>query len=189
VTESRRQFWGKYRARVESNADPYHIGRLQLKIPDVLGTRTSGWALPAFPYAASSLTPGGGVGLLMVPPAEAWVWAEFEHGDPDRPIWTGCFFSDDPTTLATTMSSLTPAVGVDPAKQVIKAGKWLITIDGDTLTIDHLAAVVPRSRVKLDGTTVKLSTESVPGAGPPAAAAVELSSAIVKVGGAQVQVG
>lgn len=189
MTESRRQFWGKYRARVVGTADPYRLGRLQLKIPDVLGDRTSGWALPAFPYAAPSTTPGGGGGVFFVPPQDAWVWAEFEHGNPERPIWTGCFFPDDATALAATTSALLPLAGVDPAKQVIKAGKWVITIADDTLTIEHLAAVVPRTRVKLDGTTVKLSTEAVPGAVPPTCGKVELTSASVTVGGMPIQVG
>ena len=26
----------------------------------------------------------------MVPPVGAGVWVEFEHGDPDYPIWVGC---------------------------------------------------------------------------------------------------
>ena len=189
MTESRRQFWGKYRARVESNQDPYKLGRLQLKVQDVLGTQTSGWALPAFPYAVPSTTPGGGAGVFFVPPKDAWVWAEFEHGNPERPIWTGCFFPDDPTALAATMSALTPLVGIDPTKQVIKAGKWVITIDGDTLTFEHLAVVIPRTRVKLDGTTVKLTTEAAPGAAPPTCGAVELTSAKVTVGGMPIQVG
>jgi len=30
------------------------------------------------------------MGVYMVPPIGAGVWVEFEHGDPDKPIWTGC---------------------------------------------------------------------------------------------------
>ena len=26
----------------------------------------------------------------MVPPIGAGVWVEFEHGDPNRPVWVGC---------------------------------------------------------------------------------------------------
>jgi hypothetical protein len=36
----------------------------------------------------------------MVPSIGAGVWVEFEHGDPNRPIWTGCRWgaqSDVPT--------------------------------------------------------------------------------------------
>jgi len=28
----------------------------------------------------------------MIPPINAGVWVEFENGDPDKPIWTGCFW-------------------------------------------------------------------------------------------------
>jgi hypothetical protein len=28
--------------------------------------------------------------VYLVPPIGAGVWAEFEAGDPDRPIWSGC---------------------------------------------------------------------------------------------------
>src|SRR5262245_36526792 len=99
MTDSRQPFWGKYQATVHSNADDYHIGRLQLKSPDVLGDTISGWALPAFPLAAGGLTPGSGVGLFLIPPKDAHVWAEFEHGDTDKPIWTGCFFPPDKSAL------------------------------------------------------------------------------------------
>lgn len=189
MTGSREPFWGKYRARVHDNADQYKLGRLKLKIPDVLGDKESGWALPAFPLAAAGLAPGGGVGLFLVPPADAWVWAEFEHGDPDKPIWTGCFFPADATALAATMTALAPLTGVDPEKQVLKVGKWVVTFDDDTLTIEHLAAVVPRTRLKLDGTSIKLSTEQVPGAAPPVCSAVELSSTTVTVNGTSITLG
>lgn len=187
MTESRQQFWGKYRARVKDNADDYKLGRLKLSIPDVLGDKTSGWALPAFPLAAAGLAPGSAVGLFLVPPRDAWVWAEFEHGDPDKPIWTGCFFPADATALAATISSLLPLAGIDPEKKVLKVGKWIVTFADDTLTIEHLAAIVPRTRVKIDGTSVKLSSEALPGAAPPLCATVELSASRLAFGGAPIQ--
>ena len=30
------------------------------------------------------------MGVYMVPPIGAGVWIEFEQGEPDYPIWTGC---------------------------------------------------------------------------------------------------
>jgi hypothetical protein len=30
------------------------------------------------------------MGVYMVPPIGAGVWVEFEHGDPGKPIWSGC---------------------------------------------------------------------------------------------------
>jgi len=84
-----RKYWGKYRGTVSSNADPESRGRVQVKVPDVLGEQDSTWALPCVPYA------GNKVGLFLVPPEGALVWVEFEQGDPDYPIWTGCFWSQD----------------------------------------------------------------------------------------------
>lgn len=80
-------FYGKYRGVVTSNQDPLMLGRIRAKVQDIFGEEECGWALPSVPYA------GNGVGLFMVPPTNASVWIEFEHGDPDYPIWTGCFWA------------------------------------------------------------------------------------------------
>jgi hypothetical protein len=40
------------------------------------------------------------MGVYLVPPIGAGIWVEFEHGDPDHPIWVGCRWgaqSDVPT--------------------------------------------------------------------------------------------
>lgn len=78
--------YGKYRGTVVNNLDPLRIGRLQASVPDVLGTTTSSWALPSLPFA------GPQAGVHVVPPVGAGVWVEFEQGDPDFPIWTGCWW-------------------------------------------------------------------------------------------------
>lgn len=80
-------FYGKYRGVVSDNRDPLMLGRIRAKVQDVFGEHESGWALPALPYA------GKKVGLFLIPPTDAWVWIEFEHGDPEYPIWTGCFWA------------------------------------------------------------------------------------------------
>ena len=33
------------------------------------------------------------MGIFTVPLVGAGVWVEFEQGDPDYPIWTGCYFA------------------------------------------------------------------------------------------------
>jgi len=81
------QFFGKYRGVVTDNNDPWMIGRIRAKVSDVLGDNETGWAMPCTPYA------GNRVGLFLLPPINASVWIEFEHGDPDYPIWTGCFWA------------------------------------------------------------------------------------------------
>ena len=89
-------FWGKYRGIVSDNKDPLMTGRIRATVPDVLGEAESGWALPAAPHGGSK------TGFFAVPAAGAKVWIEFEHGDPDYPVWAGCWWgsaADMPPTL------------------------------------------------------------------------------------------
>jgi hypothetical protein len=81
-----RQFLGKYRGTVANNADPQMMGRLQVSVPAVLGEGRLSWAMPCAPYG------GSGVGFFAIPPNGANIWVEFEGGDPDYPIWSGCFW-------------------------------------------------------------------------------------------------
>jgi hypothetical protein len=83
-----KQFLGKYRGKVEQNIDPLQIGRMQVSVPAVLGDGQLSWAMPCVPYAGSS------VGLFTVPPVGASVWVEFEGGDPDFPVVSGCFWAE-----------------------------------------------------------------------------------------------
>ena len=79
------RYLGKYRGTVLNNIDPQQIGRLLVQVPDVEALLPSSWAMPCLPAA------GLAEGYFHVPPIGAGVWVEFEHGDPDYPIWTGCF--------------------------------------------------------------------------------------------------
>jgi uncharacterized protein involved in type VI secretion and phage assembly len=79
--------FGKYRGVVVSNTDPERRGRLEVRVPSVLGDQ-SVWALPCVPYA------GDGVGLFAMPKKDSGIWIEFEQGDLNFPIWVGCFWSD-----------------------------------------------------------------------------------------------
>lgn len=81
------RFYGKYRATVVQNVDPERRGRLQLLIPDALGLVPSTWAEACAPLAGPT---GPAMGVYLVPPIGAGVWAEFEHGDLNYPIWSGC---------------------------------------------------------------------------------------------------
>jgi len=79
------RFFGKYRGVVQNNNDPARLGRVLARVPAIEGMQ-SNWALPSTPYA------GPGVGMLLLPPVDALVWIEFEGGDADYPIWSGCFW-------------------------------------------------------------------------------------------------
>lgn len=112
------QFYGKYRGKVENNLDPMQLGRVQVSVPAVLGGGSLSWAMPCAPYG------GSGVGFFAVPPVGANVWVEFEGGDPDYPIWSGCFWG----------TGEVPAV---PAQAGIKVFKT----DGATFTLNDLPGV------------------------------------------------
>lgn len=79
-------YLAKYRGKVEQNIDPMQLGRLLVSVQAVTGSGKLNWAMPSVPYA------GDGVGLWAIPPKGANVWVEYEGGDADRPIWTGCFW-------------------------------------------------------------------------------------------------
>jgi len=108
-------FFGKYRGKVENNVDPQQQGRVQVSCPAVLGDGSLSWALPCTPYA------GSGVGLFLVPPVGANVWVEFEGGDPDFPIYSGCFWG----------------LGEAPVTPALASTKILKT-EGLTLKLDDL---------------------------------------------------
>jgi uncharacterized protein involved in type VI secretion and phage assembly len=83
--KSPKKFYGKYRGTVINNIDPQMIGRIQVIVPDVSVVPTT-WAMPCVPLA------GIQNGMFAVPIIGSGVWIEFEQGDPDYPIWTGCFW-------------------------------------------------------------------------------------------------
>jgi hypothetical protein len=158
-----KSFYGKYRGTVTNNLDPLQLGRVQVQVPAVLGDGTNSWALPSSPYA------GPGVGLYLVPPAGANVWVEFEGGDPDQPIWTGCFWGvgqvpvvpavplvkvlatefasitlDDtaPTGAVTIRTTSGLTVSLDVTGIEIDAGPATVKVQGLTVTVNNGALEV-----------------------------------------------
>ena len=80
------KYWGKYRGTVVNNADPQQIGRLLVEVPNVGGLSPKSWAMPCLPMT------GKQAGVWVLPQVGNGVWVEFEHGDIDYPIWTGCWY-------------------------------------------------------------------------------------------------
>jgi uncharacterized protein involved in type VI secretion and phage assembly len=80
------KFFGKYRGTVINNIDPMQMGRIQAIVPDVSSIVPTSWAMPCVPLA------GIQNGILAVPIIGSGVWIEFEQGDPDYPIWVGCYW-------------------------------------------------------------------------------------------------
>jgi uncharacterized protein involved in type VI secretion and phage assembly len=102
---------------VTDNQDPLQIGRVRARVPDVTGDQESGWAMPCFPFG------GNGMGFFALPSVGAGVWIEFEHGDPDYPIWAGCWYG--------TLAEVPPELLAPPYKKVL-----LKTEGGTSITLD-----------------------------------------------------
>jgi uncharacterized protein involved in type VI secretion and phage assembly len=117
-------FYGKYRGVVTDTGDPLTIGRIRARVPDVMGDGESGWAMPCMPFT------GQGMGFFAVPATGAGVWIEFEHGDPDYPIWSGCWWGSA-TELPATLLSPPP-----PSKKVL-----LLTEGGNSVLLDDTPGV------------------------------------------------
>jgi uncharacterized protein involved in type VI secretion and phage assembly len=81
-----KRYYGKYRATVLNNQDPMVQARLMLQVPDVLGDVPTTWALPCLPAVGKQM------GVFALPALGSTVWAEFEQGDPDYPIWVGGYW-------------------------------------------------------------------------------------------------
>jgi len=80
-------FFGKYRGIVSDVDDPDHMGRIRAKVPFVYGDeKDCDWAFPVVPFA------GQGYGLFLLPEVGDSVWMEFENGDIEHPLWTGCWW-------------------------------------------------------------------------------------------------
>ncbi|MBK5124378.1 baseplate assembly protein [Burkholderia sp. R-69980] len=115
------KYLGKYRGTVLDNADPMQMGRLMAQVPDVSNVLPGTWAMPCVPFA------GIQAGQLVVPSIGAGVWIEFEQGNPDYPVWTGCFWGS-----AAEMPAL--ALAAPPATQQLVIQTMLQT----TLVVSDL---------------------------------------------------
>lgn len=83
---SAQKYLGKYRGTVINNIDPMQMGRIQAMVPDVSNYIPTSFAMPCLPLAGKQM------GHFAIPQIGSGVWIEFEQGDPDYPVWTGCFW-------------------------------------------------------------------------------------------------
>jgi uncharacterized protein involved in type VI secretion and phage assembly len=135
-------FYGKYRGVVQSNGDPLMLGRVQVSVPAVYGTATSGWALPCMPFG------GSGMGFSALPSVGALVWVEFEQGDPRKPIWSGCFWG--------TPADVPPVLLAPPYKKVL-----LQTEEGHSVLLDDTQGVGGITLTTATGETMKMTSQGI----------------------------
>lgn len=136
------RYYGKYRGTVKSNADSENCGKLEVTCPSVMGERSM-WALPCTPYA------GDKVGFFAMPPAGASVWIEFEAGNINVPIWSGCFWTDGQIEAADAVPSV-----------------MFLKTEGATLRIDNDAGRIEietkgGSKITMEGSSIKLEAPEV----------------------------
>lgn len=124
-SSEKKKYYGKYRGTVVNNVDPLQIGRLLVMVPDVLNINLSSWAMPCLPVGGIQM------GFFSVPLIGAGVWIEFEQGDPDYPIWTGCFYGSMAEVPA--MAKLVPpAVPGITMQTVLQNGIVISDVPGPT---------------------------------------------------------
>lgn len=134
-----RKFYGKYRGIVSDIEDPLMTGRIKARVKDVYGDDESGWAMPCAPFSGSE------VGLYALPKKGAGVWIEFEHGDPEYPIWSGGWWGS--------VAEMPKALLAPPYKKVM-----LITEGGNKITLDDTPGVGGITLETSGGQKLKLSS-------------------------------
>ncbi len=115
-------FYGKYRGIVTDINDPLMIGRIKANVPDVMGDQESGWAMPCAPFG------GNQMGFFALPSVGAGVWIEFEHGDPEYPIWSGCWWGS--------VAEMPPLLLAPPYKKLM-----IVTEGGQSITLDDTPGI------------------------------------------------
>lgn len=151
------KIFGKYEGVVSSTSDPLKGGRLEVLIPRIHGTEKI-WAMPCSPYATD------GLGFLMLPPKDSKVWVEFMEGDRNKPIWSGCYWSNgrvpsldpDEMVIATPKAKISMTSKTSDLLIEIKNGAK-ITINGKTIKIDNGA----QATIELDGSTTKINGNGI----------------------------
>lgn len=92
------QWWGLYHGYIAVNQDPLDQGRVKLRIPQVFGNTTSGWAAPMVP-------------VNYIPPVGTPVTAMFVGGDPTQPVWFGNFALPGTNIAVSSTPPANPVVG------------------------------------------------------------------------------
>jgi uncharacterized protein involved in type VI secretion and phage assembly len=158
------KFLGKFRATVLNNIDPLQIGRLLVVVPDVTGIIPTTWAMPCVPLA------GIQTGFYALPLIGSGVWVEFEQGDPDYPIWVGCFWGSaaEVPALARTVPPAIPGITLQtPLQNGIQisdvpgiGGIMLKTATGAAILINDTGIIIQNGKgasIVLTGPTVTVN--------------------------------
>lgn len=137
TADGRLRYYGKYRGTVVT-ADATGLATITAIVPAIAGLVPIGPAKPCLPYI------GLGAGMYYVPKPGTNVWIEFQDGDPDFPIWTGCFPETPADVPATALTAPT--------------GTTLGTMSGTSITLDEALGLVLQT---LTGNKVLLNSAGI----------------------------
>lgn len=140
------RYYGKYRGTVANNVDTGMRGRITALV-------TVGGA--PLQVVAEACTPYPG--FYAIPPNGSGVWIEFEEGDLDRPIWTGCWWREGEV-----LAMLSPSVPPPDAATAPQTVVFSVAAAG-------FPGAVPTARLKLDAITGTATLETLVTPATPAA--------------------
>ena len=160
-------FFGKYRGIVLNNIDPEGRGRILAQVPDVKQLIPTTWAEACLPFV------GMQNGMFVVPMIGSGVWVEFEHGNPDYPIWTGGWYA----TIAEVpvLGQTTPGVQAFCVQTVLQntfllsdmpgiGGVLLKTSTGAMIKMDDTGIIIQNGKgasITMNGPTVTINLGAV----------------------------
>ena len=150
-----KRHWGKYRGTVVENIDPEGRGRLLVSVP---GISITNWAMPCVPMAFPT------AGTFMRPGVDANVWVEFERGDPDNPIWVGCYWGDFQTpVLAEELDAVPeiPAMTLETTTSGITLSDTPIMAGGDTPGTVNIIAGAGATAIALTDASVAITAATI----------------------------
>ena len=159
---TQRRFYGKYRGHVVNNLDPERRARICAVVTDVSHSSPSTWALPSLPWC------GPQMGMVCVPPIGAAVWIEFEQGDLDYPIWSGCFWESQ-RDVPSAANSVLPSTGItfqtpllQNVLQLSDSGIKLVTKVGTVeIRQDQISITHGSAEIVLQGAIVKINGDAL----------------------------
>jgi hypothetical protein len=179
-----KRHWGKYRGTVVSNVDPLFSGRLLVTVPGIV---IANWALPCVPLTDALM------GTFVRPRMGANVWVEFERGDPDKPIWVGCWWGKGETpVMAKKASALPPPISattIESGTAGISICDTPIPAGGDTPGNVNIIAGAGAVTIALTPASVSITAPASVSITTPGAVTINATtfSVVTKTGGFTVQ--
>jgi hypothetical protein len=144
-----RRHYGKHRGTVINNEDPYFQGRLMVSVPGIV---ISNWALPCVPLTDLAM------GTYVRPRIGANVWVEFERGDPNKPIWVGCYWGKgDEPDLAKASRAVPPVNAVISMETKLNG----ISICDIPIAGSNVLIRSPQATIMLTPTGVQITASTV----------------------------